>query len=201
MHETSELNVSQDILDTFLYETIEGIPFYYKRYKEVLRGHKTPEEIMGSSTLQSLLISRILRFLYKNLDEDKYEILTNEAGLHLGLKNNLALDIAIFEFATLSQEPLDDTYTQVIPLIVIEVDNKIEAENFSDSADYYYLKTQKLLDAGVEKVIWITHKVPKVTLATPQQDWITSNWNKEIELLPDIRFSVNGLLNAWKISS
>ena len=69
-----------------IYEIMDGKPIYYKGYREVLRQEKTLEEVMGSSTLQGLILEFILRILFRQLDENQYHILTNETVLHLDKK-------------------------------------------------------------------------------------------------------------------
>ncbi len=43
-----------EIPDYLVYETIDGNPIYYKGFKDVLKKLKTPEEIMGCSSLQGI---------------------------------------------------------------------------------------------------------------------------------------------------
>jgi hypothetical protein len=66
-----------EIPDYLVYETIDGNPIYYKGFKDVLKKLKTPEEIMGCSSLQGIIISCLLSFLYKNLDTQKHKIVSN----------------------------------------------------------------------------------------------------------------------------
>jgi len=66
----------------FIYEEIDGVPLYYRGYKEAIAHNLSVEDIMGSGELQSTLISVILDFLYNNLDKKSYRIITSEAGLH-----------------------------------------------------------------------------------------------------------------------
>ncbi|MEZ4887699.1 MAG: hypothetical protein R3E32_23395 [Chitinophagales bacterium] len=201
---TTTSNISQNISvltipDAMIYEWLDGQGLGYKGYEEVLEGKKKLEDIMGSSAIQVVIISAILRFLYKNLPEDQYEIVTNEAGIHIDNKNNLAMDIAIYQVEILKAAEIGDKYLDVVPTVVIEVDTKADTEDFESAINYYHSKTEKLLNFGVEKVIWITSSTEKVMVALPDADWTTSNWNKEIEVLDGIRFSVGKLLNDRKI--
>ena len=68
--------------------------------------------------------------------------------------------------------------------------------DLSDEKDFGYVftKTHKLLDFGVEKVFWIFTKHQKVMVATKDQDWLTKNWNQEIELLDDEYFNIGQFL-------
>lgn len=49
-------NKAKAIPESLIYEIIDGKPFYYDGYKDVLANKKTSEEIMGASGLQSFII-------------------------------------------------------------------------------------------------------------------------------------------------
>ncbi|MDZ7897269.1 MAG: Uma2 family endonuclease [Arcicella sp.] len=181
------------IPDRLVYEVMDGNPIFYKGYKEVLAGKKTYSEIMGSSKLQSLIVSYLLRILFKNFDEEQFTILSSEAGIHLDNGNNLAGDILIFTPEQIVGEEFDEKYADVPPKIAIEVDISADVEDLGEEG-YIYKKTQKLLDFGVEKVIWITTKAQKVTVATPDKDWQISNWNKDIEVMDGVSFNIGEYL-------
>ncbi|MEO0139101.1 MAG: hypothetical protein ABIL16_01885 [candidate division WOR-3 bacterium] len=55
----------KNLLEALTYEVVDGKPIYYRGYKGVLEGKKQPEEVMGSSTLQALLVSRLFKHLLK----------------------------------------------------------------------------------------------------------------------------------------
>ncbi|MDZ7898360.1 MAG: hypothetical protein U5N85_10110 [Arcicella sp.] len=55
------------IPEALVYETLDGKPFYYKGYKEVLSQKKTLEEIMGCSTLQAELVSYIMEMFFTTI--------------------------------------------------------------------------------------------------------------------------------------
>lgn len=176
-----------------IYEIMDGKPIHYKGYLEVLAGTKTFSEIMGSSTLQSLIVTHLIILLGKQLDENQFTILSSEAGLHLDKRNNLAGDILIFDSATLPIEAIDEFYAQVPPKVVIEVD--ITADPTDVTSDtYIFRKTEKLLKFGVEKVIWITTQAKKVTVATPNEDWQVKDWHKDVEILNGISFNIGQYL-------
>ena len=177
-----------------IYETLDGKDIYYKGWQDVLNQSKTLEEIMGCSDLQGLIVSRILRYLYKFLDEDKYEILTNEVGLHLGKKTNISSDIAIFDKKLLQKTPFKNKYFEIAPMVVIEVDTNAETGDFSNPLNYYHLKTQKLLDFGVKEVVWIFSETKKVTYAQKGENWLTMDWDKEIKILGNYTFSLGDLV-------
>lgn len=59
-------------LESLVYEVLDGRPLYYRGYEDVLAGKKIPEDIMGSSSLQWVLISYFMRIMLRQLDETKY---------------------------------------------------------------------------------------------------------------------------------
>lgn len=181
------------IPDELIYEIIDGQPIHYKGYREVLSGQKTFSEIRWSNTLKGHIVSYLMFLLARTIDEEKSNVLTSEAGIHLDRRNNLAGDILIFDNATLSVADLDLHYAQVPPKIVIEVD--IAADPYDMATDtYIFKKTQKLFDFGVEKLIWITTEAKKVTVAIPNEDWQTKDWNKDFEIMEGIVFNVSKYL-------
>jgi len=179
--------------DYLIHEVMDGKAIYYKGYEEVLNGTKTFAEIMGSSTLQSLIITHLIILLGKKVDDEKYTILSSETGIHLNKYNNLAGDILIFENSVLPIEAIDEHYATVPPKVAIEVDINIEAPDLEIDS-YIFNKTQKFLNFGVEKVIWIITKSKKVTVATKNEDWQVKDWNKDIEVFDGIIFNIGEYL-------
>lgn len=184
---------AKKIPEQLIYEIIDGQPFYYSGYKEVVAGKKSLEDIMGSSTLQSFIVTYLVMLLGRKLDENQYTVLASEAGIHLDQHNNLAGDILIFDANTLPIQSLDEHYANIPPQIVIEVDIVAEVENMTRQ-DYMYRKTKKLLEFGVEKVIWVTTASKKVLVATQDEDWTIKDWDKAIEILPDVTFNIGQYL-------
>lgn len=183
----------QKIPDYLIYEIIDGQPIHYKGYREVVDGHKRFSDIMGSSKLQAFIVAYIQRLLLLNLNEDQYVILSSEAGLHLDKRNNLAGDILIFTSNALPIEEIDEHYADVPPKIAIEIDIMADANDMEPDT-YIFKKIQKLLDFGVEKVIWITTKTKKITVATSQADWQVKDWHKDVEILEGITLNVGAYL-------
>lgn len=186
-------NKAKAIPESLIYEVIDGKPFYYEGYKDVLANKKTSEEIMGASGLQSFIIYYLLKVLYAKLDDRKYRFLTNEIGTHLDKNNNLSGDIYIYDKQILSPDKINTHYVEVAPKIAIEIDIRIDLSDEKDFG-YVFTKTHKLLDFGVEKVLWIFTKHQKVMVATKDQDWLTKNWNQEIELLNGEYFNIGKFL-------
>jgi Uma2 family endonuclease len=186
-------NRAKLIPKSLIYEVIDGKPLYYEGYKDVLANKKTSEEIVGASGLQSYIIYYLLKVLFAKLDDRKYRFLTNEIGTHLDKNNNLSGDIYIYEKSKLSPDKINTHYIEVAPKIAIEIDIRIDLSDEKDFG-YVFTKTHKLLDFGVEKVFWIFTKHQKVMVATKDQDWLTKNWNQEIELLHGEYFNIGQFL-------
>lgn len=171
----------EEIPDYLIREVIYGKPYYYKDYKSVLNQEKTLEDIMGSSRLQSFIVS-ILALYLANILENKYWVLSSEPGLHLNKNDNLSMDIALYEKSKFPIEKIDTHYFEEIPEFVIEVDVNIDLTN-PQNQDYVFQKTQRLLDFGTSEVVWILTKSRKIMVAKPNEPWIVDNWDKAITVL------------------
>ncbi len=176
-----------------VYEIMDGKPIYYHGYRDVLLNKKTFEEIMGASSLQSIIIYYLVGFISKFIDEDKFMVLTGEAGLHIDHRNNLANDIAIFDQSVLPPSKINKKYADVPPKIAIEVDIVAEIEDFGESG-YIYKKTQKLLNFGAEKVFWVL-TAAQVVIVANHEKIETFNWNKNIEILDNQYFNIGQFLD------
>jgi len=180
---------SQSIPKHLVYEVYKGNPIHYRGYKDVLKGTKQFEEIMGSSYIQALIISNLFYLLKRDLGE-KFVTLTSEVGLKFGKNSWRAADIAIFEKETLKNLKNPNKYIEFPPKYVIEVDIKASIDDIKDATSYYHKKTDQLLDFGVELVVWIFTESQKVMVA--QKD--SSNWKifKWDNIFDDIeKISVN----------
>ena len=175
---------SRKIPDYLVYEVLNGKKLYRKGYKDVLNQTKTLEEIKGSSSLQGIIISVMLSYLYRSIEDLGYTIITNEAGLHIAKGENLSSDIIIYKTEDTQKYKIDDHYFNVAPKLVIEVDVKIQTDDHK-MMEYVYEKTNMLFSFGVEKVIWIFSNEKKIFLAEPNQDWIIRDWHKDFEIMPD----------------
>ena len=176
-----------------VYEIMDGKPIYYHGYREVLLNKKTLEEIMGASSLQSIIIYYLVVFIGKFIDEDKFTVLTGEAGLYLDHRNNLSNDVAIFDQNLLSPDKINKKYADVPPKIAIEVYIMADIENLGESG-YIYKKTQKLLNFGTEKVFWVLTAAQVVIVATTEKIE-TFSWNIDIELLDNQHFNIGKFLD------
>lgn len=169
------------IPNILIYEQLDGLNIYYSNYQSVLENLENVESVMGSSGLQSFIIEMVKDFLKINL-ANNYRFLSNEVGLHISKNNNLSADTAIFSKTALPLSELVDKYLNIAPKVVIEIDTKADFSNMS-AGDYFNIKTQKLLDFGVEQVVWIYTQSKKIMSATNDAPWQTMDWNKNVEVL------------------
>jgi hypothetical protein len=179
-----------------IYEMVDGSPIYYRNYKQVLTKKKSAEEIMGSRVLQARLIALIVGFLFTKINFSKYEIMTNELGYIYAPKNWRILDIAIFEKARVKKELFSKKYVKTAPKIVIEVDTKAELKASGDILSYVTEKTDDLLDAGVEKVIWILTESENVLIAELGKQWIMARWSDTIAVVDEITLNLEQLVQT-----
>ncbi len=177
-----------------IYEMRRGRPIYYRDYDKVLAGEKSLEEVVGSSKIQWLIITLILKLLLKELPSDGYEVATNEAGFKFAPRSWRNLDIAIFKKEELIKEGIDEKYVKTPPEVVIEVDTKADLRKYGDFMHYLIEKTQDLLDAGVKKVIWITTRDRKVIVAEKGKRWFITDWDDTVDVMEGIKLNVLNIL-------
>jgi Uma2 family endonuclease len=180
--------------EILIYEEMDGTPIYYKNYYKVLLDQASPEDIMGSSHSQAFVISVILEFLYRTLKRSEYWIATNEARLHASHGNNLPADIAIFDRNKLIPNHRDFNYITVAPKIVIEVDISADLSDFASPLDYYRKKSKKLMDFGVELVLWVDTMTETIML----NDELTSySWHTPVPLMEGVEINVGELVKEF----
>ncbi|MBO0950032.1 Uma2 family endonuclease [Fibrella forsythiae] len=178
-------------------ETLNGRPLYYKGYRDVLAGRAKPQEIMGGSDLQSVLVTAIVATLWSRVDRKRYKLASSEAGLHMGQGNNFAANIAIFDKATLPA--LKGKYFDVPPKVMIEVDIRIEWDGPTDSVNYLLEKSQKLFEFGVERVLWVLTTSRKIVVMQAGQDSIITDWSNDVLVLEDCTLNIKNLLDEEEI--
>lgn len=188
------------IPDYLIKEVLDGIPIYYKGYRDVLTGKKTLQDIMGSSGLQSVIVSTLHAFLFTFLRK-KYWVLTNEPGNNLELRNNVSYDISIYDKAVLTADKFNRHYLKLPPKVFIEVDIEFEVEEHSLSEfEYLQRKTQNLLNRGTERVIWFFTATQKVMVCENGKDWFMSGWDKTIEVVDEAMVNLVELMKEEGIN-
>jgi Uma2 family endonuclease len=181
-------------LESLVYEVLDGRPLYYRGYEDVLVGKKSPEEIMGSSSLQWVLVSYFMRIMIRQLDEKKYWFASNEASVHIDHRNNLSHDVAIYDRSVLTPDKINTQYVNVPAKVAIEIDVKADISKVADF-NYVNRKTKKLLDFGSEKVIWIFSSSQQVMIAERNADaWLTMDWHRDLELVDGQTFNIGRYL-------
>lgn len=191
---------ARDIPPALIYELWDGKPIYYKGYREVLAGKLTIEEAMSCSDLQGVLVSLLNGYLYGTINRRRYLLSTNESGLHLALNSNLGNDLAIFEKEKVGK--LKGKFFDVPPKVVIEVDIKADVADFPLKLDGYLIqKSQKLIDFGVDKVIWILTEPQKIyVIDRNDPTWYIVNWSETIVVLDDCTLNIKQLLDDEEIA-
>ncbi len=187
-------------LESLIYEVMDGRPLYYRGYEDVLAGHKTPEEIMGSSSLQWVLVSYFMEIMILKLDRRKYWFASNEAGVHIDHRNNLSHDVAIYDKQVLTPEKINTKYADVPAIVAVEIDVKAD---ISKAADFNYVnqKTRKLLDFGSERVIWVFSSTQQVMVAEKNADaWLTMDWYRDLLLHDGQTFNIGQYLDEEGIN-
>ncbi len=197
MTTTDEVVQTPAIPQRLIRETMNGQPLYYKGYRDVLAGLVQPEEIMGSSDLQSLIVMTIAATIWNRIDRKQYKMAVSEPGLHVDRGNNFAADIAIFDKATLP--PIKGKYFDVPPKVVIEVDIRIDWNESENDLNYVLDKSRTLFNFGVERVIWILTGSRTVAVMQPAKDGIITDWSNDITVLEGCVLNIKTLLDEEEI--
>jgi len=193
----------QPIPEYLIKETIDGIPFYYKGFRDVLNKTKTKVDIMADSGLQGFIKTFFTLLFAKFLDLDKYQFFVGETGAHIDRRSNLSLDISIFENSLLTPDKITNKYIDVNPKIVIEIDVNVELAdpNVNPFDEFVLRKVKKLHKFGVEKIIWIFSKSKTIIVSTADQKWDVVDWDKEIEIMKGISFNIAQYLKEKGINT
>ncbi len=177
-----------------IYERWGGRTYYRKGYSDVLKNTKQPSEIMGVSGLQSFIVSYLNAIIYSQMNHKLFRTLTNEPGLHIGRNENLSCDVMLYERSVLTNDKITTKYVDIPPLVSIEVDVKVDLKNQTEHA-YVFGKTQKLMEFGATKVIWVLTDVRQVLVfdvALPEATY--RDWNSPVEVVPGISFNIGQYL-------
>jgi len=185
--------LTETIPASLIFEELDGRPLYRKGYKQVLENNLSSEEVMGSSFLQGLLAGIISTYLAKIFHGKGYWVLTNEPGLHVSHGNNLTNDVAVFDKA-LIKNVFSKNYPDVPPKVAIEIDVKIEAGQFPSSEDYLFRKSEKMIEFGTERVIWILTENRKIMVMDKSREWSVYEWDERVPVFDHYQFCLNDLL-------
>mgnify|MGYP007002409583 CR=1 FL=1 len=140
-----------------------------------------------------MLVTYIVGLLLSKLDATLYRVLVGEVGSIPHMHIKATMDIAVFEKSVLPNSLINRRLIGVPPLVDIEVDVQVENPDLA-TEEIVQLRTQKLLDAGTKKVIWIFSLTQKITVAEQGKDWVTFDWNRDVEVVEGINFNVHQFL-------
>ncbi len=167
---------------TLIREEISGKVFPYKGYRKILSGEVTPLSAMGSSELQSTLVSIIHGYLFGQLDRKQFHLVTGEPGIHLTHGDNLANDIAIYARSE-SSDALTTNYFSRPPVAVIEVDVKVDTTEAGMSEfEYVILKSQQLTGFGCRQVVWVLTSIRQLVVFTGESSFQVLPWSAPLPL-------------------
>lgn len=179
----------------FIYEVWNGQPVYYRGYREALANNYPPEHVIGSGRRQAYLIDLVIGFLKSVLDRHQFATAVSEPGVKFGKKDHVSNDIIIYNAADKARM-FTDEYFDFPPLVAIEVDTKAELKDLEWGNEYYLWKTDRLLEFGVERVIWIFTGVRKISVAEKGKPWLTVDWADDVEVLPGCTLQLRQLIEA-----
>lgn len=201
MVETLEVEKTKKVIQiprSLVYEEFDGYVFPYKGFRDVLNKTKNKESIMGSSSIQAMIVTIILYNLKSRLDKKRYAIVTNESGLHLSSKSNLSNDIAIFNK---SEIKLTNKYFEVAPIVAIEVDIRADLtdEDSLSETDYIFKKSKKMIEFGTQQVIWVLTDSKKIIIVNQSPEWKIVNFNADVPILDDIVLNLQKLIEEEEL--
>jgi hypothetical protein len=182
-------------------ETIDGVPYYYAAYRDVLNKKKTLEEIMADSGLQSVIKAYLMILFAQGLDLDRFYPLSGEVGAHLDHRSNLALDMAVYETSILTPDKIKQEYIDVHPRLVVEIDVKVSLGGQEAIFDDYVLqKVKRLLSFGTERIIWIFTRSQTILVAKPGNVWEYFSLEDEVTLLDGVVMNLGKYLKGKGIA-
>lgn len=187
----------QLLLNQLIYE-MDDKPIYYAGYRDVLNGLKEPEEIMGSSGLQSHLVEIIQEFLFTHPLRQRFRILASELGVQIDKKKWRSCDIALYDKARLKDIPFTNKYIPVAPDYVIEIDTKADLTKYQYQHEYFIKKTRDLHEFGVKKVMWIfTENIPLIWESeSADAILIRDGWDHDVTITDGITFNLATLYKS-----
>ena len=187
------------IPDELIYEIDEGTPIYYRGYRDVLSGKLKTEDIMGSSKKQSFLILQIVASLLRFDMQRFYYLFSNELGVKFK-KSSRAADIALISKDRMTfDEVWQNHYTDKIPDIIIEVDTQADLSDLPDTSNYFFKKTQQLLDNGAQKVIWVFTETETIMVAEQgKKRWEVMPWSEDVEVSHGFSFNIEAIIAQFK---
>lgn len=151
---------------------------------------------MADSGLQSIIKSYLMILFAQKLDLSKFQPVSGEVGNHLDHRNNLALDVAIYDKKVLTPGKINLKYIDVQPKVVIEIDVKVKLEtsNSLPFDEYVLRKVNKLLAFGTERIVWVFTQDDTIIVAKPGNSWEVFKLNQDVMLLENINMNIGQYL-------
>lgn len=183
-------------------EVIDGIPFYYRGYRDVLNKSKTLEDIISDSGLQAILKDFIGDLLKAGLDRKKWKVIPGEVGNHLSHRHNLGLDVTVFDKTVLTPDKITTKFIEVPATMVVEIDVNVELPDPKSDLfqEYVVRKIGSLFSFGTQKVVWIFTKSQMLISATPTAPWQFYKWQEDVELMDGVVLNVGKYLEEEGIN-
>ena len=191
------LKENKKLLKELIYEEVNGKPIYYKNYKLVIKGKKTLEEVMASSSLQVRLKSELSYYLHTLLRNKGYVVLVSEIGIKLRKGGTRSLDLAIYKLEDYKPYKNSSSYLPISPIVAIEIDIKAEIKN-QNFMDYVIRKIEDLFEMETLKVIWIFTSPKIILVANKNNDWLIKNWEDEINIIDDVNIKLKEILGGFE---
>ncbi|HFA51419.1 MAG TPA: Uma2 family endonuclease [Bacteroidetes bacterium] len=177
-----------------IYEMDEGVPIYYKGYKEYLNGNQNFEQTMPDSNLQAWLKGRLYLFISLLFQKNKNIVVTvGEQGLSLKKRSWRGADIAIFKKSNFDLVP---EYSKKPPEVVIEINIKGDYDSDEKMLRDYERKNAQLLEFGVKKIIWIFTETQFIVSVT-NEGKKNYEWNDDVPVFKDISFNVQKVVDSF----
>ena len=154
---------------------------------------------MGSSKKQSFLILQIVASLLRFDMQRFYYLFSNELGVKFK-KSSRAADIALISKDRMTfDEVWQNHYTDKIPDIIIEVDTQADLSDLPDTSNYFFKKTQQLLDNGAQKVIWVFTETETIMVAEQgKKRWEVMPWSEDVEVSHGFSFNIEAIIAQFK---
>jgi hypothetical protein len=190
---TKRRKPTEEVPAWLIYETMDGVPYYRKGYRDVLNNLKQPADIMGCSAIQWIIIEYLIRVLVLSKHSNRYRIATNEPGIHLAKGSNMSADIMVFEKSKVPPDVIIKKYIDVPALLHIEVDVQTELKG-EHSLVYIQQKVSRLLAFGTGKIIWIFTELKQVLVTQSADQWHWHSWDTDIELLEGVSVNIGQYL-------
>lgn len=153
---------------------------------------------MADSGLQFFIKNLIGDYLKDNLDRKKYRFGVGEVGNHIDRRNNLGLDIVVFEKSVLTPDKITTKFIDVPAKLVMEIDVNVELPDRDSDLfqEFVVRKVNRLFAFGTARLIWIFTKSRKIIAATPGAPWQVYDWHHDVELIDGVSLNLSAQLKS-----